>query len=189
MWCNELTHWKRLWCWKRLKAGGEGDDREWDGRMASLTQWTWVWANSGRCGGQGSLVCCSLPVHKASATEKQQQTRSSHLIRTLLEPVHTWRTSSISHKRHRGRIWIKIEVCLILWYKLTAHWEGSCHPLKTSLPQRWRRRRLVVLKRDVDMEVIPWDVGCLVALYHLTDLILTVSTTILKNSTANVTQP
>ena len=47
----------------------------------------------------------------------------------------------------------------------------------------------MVLKRDVDMEVIPWDVGCLVALYHLTDLILTVSTTILKNSTANVTQP
>ena len=35
------------WCWKRLKAGGEGDDREWDGWMASPTQWTWVWVNSG----------------------------------------------------------------------------------------------------------------------------------------------
>ena len=32
------------WFWKRLKAGGEGDDREWDGWMASPTQWTWVWA-------------------------------------------------------------------------------------------------------------------------------------------------
>ena len=37
---------KRPWCWERLKAGGEGDNRGWDGWMASLTQWTWVWASS-----------------------------------------------------------------------------------------------------------------------------------------------
>ena len=36
-WCEELTHWEKPWCWKR-----------WDGWMASLTQWTWVWANCGR---------------------------------------------------------------------------------------------------------------------------------------------
>ena len=46
-WCKELTHLKRPWCWERLKWGGEGDDRGWDGWMASLTQWTWVWVNSG----------------------------------------------------------------------------------------------------------------------------------------------
>ena len=46
-WCEELTHWKRPWCWERLRAGGEGDDRGWDSWMASLTQWTWVWVNSG----------------------------------------------------------------------------------------------------------------------------------------------
>ena len=45
--CEELTHWKRLWCWEGLGAGGEGDDRGWDGWMASLTRWTWVWVNSG----------------------------------------------------------------------------------------------------------------------------------------------
>ena len=45
-WCEELTYWKRPWCWERLRAGGEGDDRGWDGRMASLTQWTWVWVDS-----------------------------------------------------------------------------------------------------------------------------------------------
>ena len=45
-WCEELTHWKRPWCWERLEAGGEGDDRGWDGWMASLTLWTWVWVNS-----------------------------------------------------------------------------------------------------------------------------------------------
>ena len=46
-WWEELTHWKRPWCWERLKAGREGDDRGWDGWMASPTQWTWVWASSG----------------------------------------------------------------------------------------------------------------------------------------------
>ena len=45
-WCEELAHWKRLWCWERLKAGGEGDDGGWDGWIVSPTQWTWVWANS-----------------------------------------------------------------------------------------------------------------------------------------------
>ena len=43
---EELTHWKRLWCWEGLGAGGEGDDRGWDGWMALLTRWTWVWVNS-----------------------------------------------------------------------------------------------------------------------------------------------
>ena len=45
--CEESTHWKRLWCWEGLGAGREGDDRGWDGWMASLTRWTWVWVNSG----------------------------------------------------------------------------------------------------------------------------------------------
>ena len=46
-WCEELTYWKRPWRWERLRAGGEGNNREWDGWMASLTQWTWVWVDSG----------------------------------------------------------------------------------------------------------------------------------------------
>ena len=46
-WCEELTHWKRPFCWQRLKAGWEGDNQGWDGWMASLTQWTRVWGNSG----------------------------------------------------------------------------------------------------------------------------------------------
>ena len=47
-WCKELIHWKRPWCWERLRAGGEGGDRWWGGWMASLTQWTWVWVKSRR---------------------------------------------------------------------------------------------------------------------------------------------
>ena len=44
-WCKEMTHWKRPWCWERLRAWGQGGDREWNGWMASLTQWTWIGAN------------------------------------------------------------------------------------------------------------------------------------------------
>ena len=44
MWAADSL--ERPWCWERLKAGGEGDNRGWDGWMASLTQWTWVWVNS-----------------------------------------------------------------------------------------------------------------------------------------------
>ena len=44
--CEELTHQKRPWCWEGLGAGGGGDDRGWDGSMASPTRWTWVWVNS-----------------------------------------------------------------------------------------------------------------------------------------------
>ena len=44
---NLLAYWKRLWCWKGLGAGGEGNNRGWDGRMASPTRWTWVWVNPG----------------------------------------------------------------------------------------------------------------------------------------------
>ena len=48
IWWEEATHWKRPWCWERLRAGSEGDDRGLDIWMASLTQWTWIWANCGR---------------------------------------------------------------------------------------------------------------------------------------------
>ena len=59
-WCEELSHWKRLWCQERLKAGGEGDDRGWDGWMVSLIRWTWVSAISGSwwwSGKPGVLQC------------------------------------------------------------------------------------------------------------------------------------
>ena len=45
--CEELTHWKRPWCWERLKEGGEGDGRGWNGWMASPTWLTWIWVSSG----------------------------------------------------------------------------------------------------------------------------------------------
>ena len=48
LWPPHVKSWLigRLWCWEGLRAGGEGDDRGWDGWMASPTRWTWVWVNS-----------------------------------------------------------------------------------------------------------------------------------------------
>ena len=69
-WCEEPTHWKRPQCWERLKVGGEGDDRGWDGWMASPTQWTWVWVNSGSWWWTG-LACCSPWGHKDSDMTEQ----------------------------------------------------------------------------------------------------------------------
>ena len=58
-WCEEPTHWKRPQCWERLRARGEGEDRGWDGSMASLIQWTWVEQTLGDSEGQRNLVCCN----------------------------------------------------------------------------------------------------------------------------------
>ena len=50
LWPPDMKNWllRRPWCWERLKAGGEEDDRGWDGWIALPTWWTWVWANSRR---------------------------------------------------------------------------------------------------------------------------------------------
>ena len=75
-WWEEPTYWKRPRCWERLKAGGEGDGRGWDDWMASLTQWTRVWANSRRwwrTGKLGTLQSMGFQrVGYNSATEQQQ---------------------------------------------------------------------------------------------------------------------
>ena len=71
--CEELTHWRRPWCWEGLGAGGEGDNRGWDGWMASPTRWTRVWVNSGSwwwTGRPGMLLCmASQRVRHDWATE------------------------------------------------------------------------------------------------------------------------
>ena len=79
--CKKPTHWKGPWCWERLKAGRKGDDRGWDGWMASPTQWTWVWANSRRwwrTGKPGVLQSMgSQRVQHHWGTEEQQQHRKA----------------------------------------------------------------------------------------------------------------
>ena len=55
-WCEVMTHLKRPWCWERLRAEREGDERGWDGWMASPTQWTWVWVDSGSWTGRPGML-------------------------------------------------------------------------------------------------------------------------------------
>ena len=71
LWCQKLTHLKRPWCWERLRAGREGDDRGWDGWMASPTQWTWVWVDS------GELVMDREPWHAVVHGVAKRKTRLS----------------------------------------------------------------------------------------------------------------
>ena len=76
---EELTHWRRLWCWEGLGAGGERDDRGWDGWMASPTRWTWIWVNSRSCDGQGGLACCnSWGCKESDMTEQLNWTELKH---------------------------------------------------------------------------------------------------------------
>ena len=76
-WCEELTHLKRPWCWERLKSGGEGDNRIWDGWMASPIQWTWTWANSGEWWGRGKpSVLQSMGSQRVTMTEKHQHLKN-----------------------------------------------------------------------------------------------------------------
>ena len=84
-WCEELTHLKRPWCWERLKAGGEGDDRRWDGWIALPTQWIWVWVNSGSwswTGRPGVLQSMGLQGH----TWLNNWTELNHII----QQFHFW---------------------------------------------------------------------------------------------------
>ena len=69
--CDELTHWKRLWWWEGLGAEGEGDDRGWDGWMASPTWWTWVWVNSRSWWWTGRPGMLRFMGHKESDTTEQ----------------------------------------------------------------------------------------------------------------------
>ena len=86
-WCKEPTHWKRPWCWERLKAKREGGDRGWDGEIASLTQWTWIWAHLGkyrRTGKPGMLQSVGSPrVGYGVVTEQQQDNCISWIFKLL----------------------------------------------------------------------------------------------------------
>ena len=75
-WCEEPTHWKRTWCWERLKAGGEGDDKGWDGWMASPTNGRESEQTLGDGEKQESLECCSPWVAKNQTWQQLNNNRS-----------------------------------------------------------------------------------------------------------------
>ena len=127
-WCKELTHWKRPWCWERLKAGGEWGNRGWDGWMASPTQWTWVWINSGRWwrtrkpGVLQSMV--SQTVGQDWVTEQQQKWHQSLQLKKK-KIIHLARWSIWSEAVSRGLGWAHACVSGKNW----AYWPLGLWPL------------------------------------------------------------
>ena len=71
-------------CWERLRAGGQGDNRGWDGWMASLTQWTWVWWTLGVGDGKGGLECCGSWGRKESETTERLNWTDPHKMSTKI---------------------------------------------------------------------------------------------------------
>ena len=96
-WGEEPTHWKRPWCWERLRAGGEGDDRGWDVWMASPIQWTWIWANPGRWWRTGEpSVLQSMGLQRVRynlVTEQQLGTKWSLIV--FFPPFLLWKISNV----------------------------------------------------------------------------------------------
>ena len=83
--CEEMSHWKRPWCWERLKAGGEGDIRGWDSLMTSQIQWTWVWASSRRCVKDREAWHAAVPGVAKSRTQLSDWTTT--ILRKALKPL------------------------------------------------------------------------------------------------------
>ena len=122
------AHWKRPWYWERLRAGGEGGNREWDGCMASPTQWTWVWANSGRqrrTGKPGVLQFMGLQRvrHDLATEQNNYYSLCSHHLETkkaykcpLNIPVGFWRKFACHSSESISSVsW---PLCLDTWHSI-----------------------------------------------------------------------
>ena len=111
-WCKELTHLKRLCCWEGLGAGGEGDDRGWDGWMVSPTQCTWVWVNS------GSWWWTGRPgVLQSMGSQRVGHDWATELNWTeLLGMVRVWRYLCSMWMISKGHL-PENQLCIIIWMR------------------------------------------------------------------------
>ena len=108
-----MAPWKRPWCQERLEAGGEGDNRGWDGWKASLTQWIWVWANSGgwwRTEKSGTLQSLGSQRVRHDWAAEQQQASQLMSPRASLQPKHT-----------------KVQTCQTLSPQTSCVYNTFCH--------------------------------------------------------------
>ena len=119
-WCKELTHLKRPSCWERLRAGKEGDGRGWGGWMASLTQWTWVWVNSGSWWWTGRPgVCGSFGGNESDITERLNWTESYFLVKRLSLVLVLIVTTIVATHHILSNPWVsKILHCISNWFPL-----------------------------------------------------------------------
>ena len=144
-WCEELTHWKRPWCWERLKVSGLGGHRGWDGWMASLTQWTWVWVNFGSwwwTGNPGMLL--SMGSQRAGYDWVTEVNWDSHRINSgrddvvieVLQIETGWKKwlETKNTERYMSKLWDKLcsqinvsvlpKLCSAAWLWKTSNQEG-----------------------------------------------------------------
>ena len=114
--CEELTHWKRLWCWEGLWAGGDVDNRGWDGWMASPTWWMWVWVNSWSWWWTGSPGVLQFMGSQSDTTEQQNWTEPNPGKRRSLDSTPYFEFSKEAVLITRGSVWsltcIKFCLCL-----------------------------------------------------------------------------
>ena len=114
-WWEELTHWKRPWCWERLKVGGEGDDRGWDGWMASQTQWTWIWTPGERNGNPLQYSCLGNPMNRSLV---DYSPRGHEELDTTKVAGHSW-TRHILPQRPVS--WVDFKVVAVLYFLFKVH--------------------------------------------------------------------
>ena len=83
--CKELTYLKRHWYWERLKVGGDGNNRGWDGWIASPAQWNWVWVSSGSCWYTGKSGMLAWDCKESDTTDRLNWTVDNTKISWLLK--------------------------------------------------------------------------------------------------------
>ena len=151
-WCKELTHWERPWCWERLKVGGEGDNRGWDGWMASPTQWTWVrvssrsWWWTGKPGVLQSVgVTRSDMTEWLNWTEEFPWAQSNSLVKFQVY-IHLWGVEDLGSflvsyfsmwNCYMTPLWSSLEGALF-WEEsenvTSSFWGSLGHPCPQSFP-------------------------------------------------------
>ena len=116
-WSKVLIHLKRPWCWERLKAGGEGDNRGWDGWMASLTQWRWVWVNSRSWWWTG----------RPGVLRSMRSWRVGHDWVTELNWWLSNKESACQCRRHRFDPWVRKISWIIKWQPIPGFLPRQSH--------------------------------------------------------------
>ena len=126
LWPADAENWLigKDWCWERSKAGGEGDDIGWDGRLASLTQWTWVWRSSGSwwCTGKSGMLYSMGWTGRPGVLRFMGSQRVRHDWVTKLNWTeliwlqrmgHNWTTELTEHKAWKSKNVCKLNNTLI----------------------------------------------------------------------------